>query len=135
MEEKEQSMEEILSSIRRILSTEDGGVQKEQTIELTPEMRVNASPSTENAKENAAESSTLVDEGVAQVSMKKLTQLAHVVSEETAEKAVPETSLEGLVRSILTPYLKEWLDANLPSLIERVVQKEVRRIADKVELS
>ena len=133
MEEKEQSMEEILSSIRRILSTEESGNSKEQTIELTPEMRVDAPVPAEKAKE--AEPSTLVDEGVAQVSMKKLTQLAQVVSEETAEKAAPETSLEGLVRSILTPYLKEWLDANLPSLIERVVQKEVRRIADKVELS
>ena len=133
MEEKEQSMEEILSSIRRILSTEESGNSKEQTIELTPEMRVDAPVPAEKTKE--VEPSTLVDEGVAQVSMKKLTQLAQVVSEETAEKAAPETSLEGLVRSILTPYLKEWLDANLPSLIERVVQKEVRRIADKVELS
>lgn len=130
MEQKEQSMEEILSSIRKILSTEDNGNGKEQTIELTPEMRVNESPDAKGEQATA-----LVDEGVAQVSMKKMTHLAQVVSEETAEKTVPETSLEGLVRSILAPYLKEWLDANLPALVERVVQKEVRRIADKVELS
>ena len=128
MEQKEQSMEEILSSIRKILSTEENGNVKEQTIELTPQMRVDETP-------RAEETSALVDEGVAQVSMKKMTHLAQVVSEETAEKTTPETSLEGLVRSILAPYLKEWLDANLPALVERVVQKEVRRIADKVELS
>ena len=128
MEQKEQSMEEILSSIRKILSTEGSGT--EQPIELTPQMRVGETVQAENT-----ESPTLVDEGVAQVSMKKMTHLAQVVSEETAEKVVPETSLEGLVRSILAPYLKEWLDANLPALVERVVQKEVRRIADKVELS
>ena len=128
MEQKEQSMEEILSSIRKILSTEENGNVKDQTIELTPQMRVDETP-------RAEETSALVDEGVAQVSMKKMTHLAQVVSEETAEKTTPETSLEGLVRSILAPYLKEWLDANLPALVERVVQKEVRRIADKVELS
>ena len=128
MEQKEQSMEEILSSIRKILSTEEGS--KEQPIELTPQMRVGETVQAENT-----ESPTLVDEGVAQVSMKKMTHLAQVVSEETAEKVVPETSLEGLVRSILAPYLKEWLDANLSALVERVVQKEVRLIADKVELS
>ena len=128
MEQKEQSMEEILSSIRKILSAEDGA---KQPIELTPEMRVGETSSVEKAEEAPA----LVDEGVAHVSMKKMTHLAQVVSEETAEKAAPETSLEGLVRSILSPYLKEWLDANLPALVERVVQKEVRRIADKVELS
>ena len=128
MEQKEQSMEEILSSIRKILSAEDGA--KQQPIELTPEMRVDEASSVEKA-----EAPALVDEGVAHVSMKKMTHLAQVVSEETAEKVAPETSLEGLVRSILSPYLKEWLDANLPALVERVVQKEVRRIADKVELS
>ena len=128
MEQKEQSMEEILSSIRKILSAEDGA--KQQPIELTPEMRVDEASSVEKA-----EAPALVDEGVAHVSMKKMTHLAQVVSEETAEKVVPETSLEGLVRSILAPYLKEWLDANLSALVERVVQKEVRRIADKVELS
>ena len=39
--------------------------------------------------------------------------------------------MEDFVRSIMAPYLKEWLDANLPDLVERVVQREVRRVVDK----
>ena len=42
-----------------------------------------------------------------------------------------ETSLEGLVREILRPMLAEWLDQNLPGMVERMVQKEISRIAGK----
>ena len=37
-------------------------------------------------------------------------------------------TLEDLVRDMLTPLLKDWLDANLPSLIERLVEREITRL-------
>lgn len=42
-----------------------------------------------------------------------------------------ETSLEGLVREMLRPMLAEWLDRNLPPLVERLVKAEIARIAGK----
>ena len=42
-----------------------------------------------------------------------------------------ETSLEALVREMLRPMLAEWLDANLPELVERLVTAEIARIAGK----
>lgn len=39
------------------------------------------------------------------------------------------TSLEALVGSLLRPMLKDWLDANLPAIVEAQVKKEVERIA------
>ncbi|MEN3973641.1 DUF2497 domain-containing protein [Emcibacter sp. SYSU 3D8] len=38
-------------------------------------------------------------------------------------------TLEGVVRAMLKPMLKEWLDANLPRLVEDIVQAEIRRLA------
>ena len=38
-------------------------------------------------------------------------------------------SLEGLMRDMLRPMLKEWLDENLPSLVERMVEKEIARVS------
>ncbi|HVJ51356.1 MAG TPA: DUF2497 domain-containing protein [Aliidongia sp.] len=38
-------------------------------------------------------------------------------------------TLEELVRDMLRPMLQEWLDANLPSVVERLVREEVERIA------
>jgi cell pole-organizing protein PopZ len=40
-------------------------------------------------------------------------------------------TLEGMVREMLRPMLKEWLDANLPDVVERVVSKEVARISGR----
>ena len=37
-------------------------------------------------------------------------------------------TLEGLVRDMLRPMLREWLDANLPDLVETLVAREIERI-------
>lgn len=42
-----------------------------------------------------------------------------------------ETSLEGLVREMLRPMLSEWLDRNLPAMVEKMVAAEIARIAGK----
>ena len=42
-----------------------------------------------------------------------------------------ETSLEGLAREMMRPMLAEWLDQNLPEMVERMVQSEISRIAGK----
>ena len=42
-----------------------------------------------------------------------------------------ETSLEGLTRELLRPMLAEWLDKNLPAMVEKLVQAEIARIAGK----
>jgi cell pole-organizing protein PopZ len=42
-----------------------------------------------------------------------------------------ETSLEGMVRDMLRPMLAEWLDANLPTMVDRLVAAEIARIARK----
>ena len=42
-----------------------------------------------------------------------------------------ETSLEGLTRELMRPMIAEWLDANLPGMVEEMVQAEIARIAGK----
>jgi uncharacterized protein len=37
--------------------------------------------------------------------------------------------IEGLMREMLRPMLKSWLDDNLPSLVERLVRAEIQRVA------
>jgi hypothetical protein len=38
-------------------------------------------------------------------------------------------TLEELVKDLLRPMLKDWLDRNLPSLVERLVAREIAKIA------
>lgn len=44
------------------------------------------------------------------------------------EGGMSQRSLEELTRELLRPMLAEWLDANLPPMVERLVQAEIRRI-------
>ena len=49
--------------------------------------------------------------------------LAHTVLVQNA------TTLEDLVREMLRPLLKTWLDDNLPGLVERLVRMEIERVS------
>ena len=40
-----------------------------------------------------------------------------------------DNTLEGLVRELLRPMIKEWLDANLATIVEQKVEAEVERIS------
>lgn len=41
------------------------------------------------------------------------------------------TTLESLMRSMLEPMLKQWLDANMPEIVERMAQAEIKRLTGK----
>jgi len=49
--------------------------------------------------------------------------LAHTVLVQNAR------TLEDLVREMLRPMLKSWLDDNLPNLVERIVKAEIERVS------
>ena len=38
-------------------------------------------------------------------------------------------TLEDLVREMLRPLLKSWLDDNLPGMVERIVKAEIERVS------
>jgi hypothetical protein len=40
-------------------------------------------------------------------------------------------TLEGMVREMLRPMLREWLDAQLPGIVESMVSKEIARISGR----
>lgn len=40
-----------------------------------------------------------------------------------------DNTIEGLVREMLKPMIKDWLDANLPKIVDQKVEAEVQRIA------
>jgi cell pole-organizing protein PopZ len=49
--------------------------------------------------------------------------LAHTVIGQNAR------TLEDLVREMLRPMLKSWLDDNLPNMVERIVRAEIERVS------
>jgi len=42
-----------------------------------------------------------------------------------------DKTLEALTKELLRPLMKEWLDANLPGMVERIVREEIERVVAK----
>jgi len=170
---QEPTMEEILASIRRIISEDDAPAETEA--QAAPEVVAEPEPApepfaaepeddvlelTETYEAPAAE--TIGDLEVAPIyepepepvpaSAPSVAFDDALVSEAAAAEAANAfaglaaagrpspaapldmpfdsgNTVEGMVRDMLRPMLKSWLDANLPTIVEREVRKEVERIA------
>ncbi|MGH7126206.1 MAG: DUF2497 domain-containing protein [Stellaceae bacterium] len=75
----------------------------------------------------------LVSDAAAAASIAALSQIHQLGPQsETRMSDIPlgegQRTIEDMVREMLRPLLKEWLDSNLPHLVERVVQEEVSRL-------
>jgi hypothetical protein len=75
----------------------------------------------------------LVSDAAAAASIAALSQINQIGSQsEKRMSDIPlgegQRTIEDMVRDMLRPLLKEWLDSNLPHLVERVVQEEVSRL-------
>jgi cell pole-organizing protein PopZ len=121
-DQPEQSMEDVLSSIKRIISADveaarrfpkSGGIAPAEADDDVLEL---GEPS---------KSEPLVSGKAAKASK---AALAAALAGVKVDPKADENTLDGLVREMLRPMLKEWLEANLPDLVERVVTREVARI-------
>ena len=77
------------------------------------------------------EAPVLTTESAARAMRESLAALA-MIAEPGAPPSIArtgETSLEGLTRELLRPMLAQWLDRNLPPIVERLVKAEIARIA------
>jgi cell pole-organizing protein PopZ len=148
----EPSMEEILASIRRIISEEEQPAS-EPVLDLTQH---------EPPAETLAAEDDIVFEAVEQVvaaaapapmpvAPARAPAAEAPVAPEPTILAPPTThaaagslaklagslriadtngqTVEGVVRELLKPMLKDWLDKNLPAIVESRVEAELERIA------
>lgn len=77
---------------------------------------------------------TVVSGQAAQISTDVLSELARAIMDRR-EMGLgdKDVTLEGMVREMLRPLLREWLDRNLPYLIERLVKKEIDLMVNRAE--
>jgi len=67
----------------------------------------------------------LVSEGVGVATAASFGDLANTL----LSRGDNATTVEELVQEMLRPLLRDWLDANLPVLVEKLVSEEIERIA------
>ena len=146
----EPSVEEILESIKKVIARDNraeaaqGRVRREaapaaarggDVLDLSEVaaqiLASDPAPATETAEAEAE--APLLPETTAASMRDSLAALA-MLSEPGAQPQIVrsgETSLEGLVREMLRPMLAEWLDRNLPPMVEKLVAAEIARIVGK----
>jgi cell pole-organizing protein PopZ len=90
-----------------------------------PEDRGEPTPPRETAKTARADQSQILSNAPAQSVQSAFSRLA----ESVVARAVNELSLEELTAELLRPLLKQWLDENLPAMVERLVREEIERVA------
>ncbi len=150
----EPSMEDILSSIKRIISEdsdatlsnprvkravglspmarlEAADTPDESVLELTDPVAVEpppvaARPAPREAPPAPVPAPTLVSTTTAEASRSSLAALSALI---VKPEITGGDTLEGLVREMLRPMLAEWLDAKLPEIVERQVAQEIARIS------
>jgi cell pole-organizing protein PopZ len=134
---REPSMEDILASIKKVIAEE-----KELRAAAGPVEAVENAPLPEDssAEEDILEldeplappvdlGPPLVDDSVAGRSRDALDQLSTIASSVPAQPQV--NPLEDMVREMLRPMLKQWLDDNLPKIVQDHVKREITRITGR----
>jgi len=153
----EPSMEEILESIKKVIARDSRAAAFSPRRDADERQGLAAA---DNGAENGAEANTddvldlgaigrlveqadeaghkadgpaLIGPSTANSISEALAALAVMAEPRAAPQIVRsgETSLEGLVRELLRPALAQWLDKNLPAMVERLVASEIARIAGK----
>jgi uncharacterized protein len=81
-------------------------------------------------------SDNLISEEAASAAASALSNLASTVQIENVTASIPGIAggrtVEELVEDAVRPFLKEWLDQNLPTIVDRLVQKEIEKISKRV---
>ena len=141
---REPSMEEILASIKKVIAEE-----KEMRTAIQPVQAVADEPLPEDSAYDSGQDSgdedvleldeplapptdlgpPLIDEQVAGHSRQSLDQLSTVAASVPAPPTV--NPLEQMVRDMLKPILKQWLDEHLPQVVDEHVKREISRITGR----
>lgn len=142
--ESEPSMDEILASIRQIISgdnQEEAKPDNRQADNTIIELVDAISDEEEQQSLDALETFKMSDDEDTLVSQSAFSETAQVFQELSAfaqslpkeadareNRATNEKTVEALLRELLKPLLREWLDANLSKVVKLVVQEQVEKV-------
>jgi uncharacterized protein len=134
---REPSMEDILASIKKVIAEEKELRTTVQPVDSVEDDEPEASDSDVDVLELDQPLAPpmdlgppLVDEELAGQSRQALEQLQTVAATVPAQPA-GANPLEEIIRGMLRPMLKQWLDEHLPQMVDEHVKREISRITGR----
>lgn len=85
-------------------------------------------------KQQPSDDDVLMSRPTIEAAAHSLSGLRDFAAEQKGDLGNGTLTIEAIVRESVKPYLKEWLDAHLPEIVERIVKKEVAYIMDRMNL-
>jgi cell pole-organizing protein PopZ len=79
----------------------------------------------------------LLSDAAASAATGAFAKLSHAFQRTPVEESIADgdgRSIEQFVEDIIRPMLRDWLDEKLPPIVERLVEKEIHKIARRAEL-
>jgi cell pole-organizing protein PopZ len=131
--QQDPSMEEILASIKRVIAEDGRAVASTAAARPARRIaRVPEPPADEDVlelDEPVTEGPSLLSEDAAAASSKRLASLSAL--RQRGESPPDPGALEAVVREMLKPMLKDWLDQRLPEIVEDLVTREIARLTGR----
>ncbi len=121
-------MEEILASIKRVIA-EDSRAAPPRNRRAAPPEPVAAEEDILELEDPVSDETGLLSSDAAAVSRERLASLSAL--RHRGEGPVDSSPLEAVVREMLRPMLKTWLDEHLPEIVEQLVTREIARITGR----
>lgn len=83
----------------------------------------------------AESGSSLIGEPARAAATGSLASLVHAVDQAKGGAALGDANrtIEDLVKEVMRPMIREWLDENLPGIVDRLVRREVERLSRTAE--
>ena len=134
---REPSMEDILSSIRRVIARDEAPGAREQRPVAESEDVLDLDDAESDDAPAPAPAIPTEEELVSAASADAARQSLEALTAAVAPAAAPAPvatggrTMEDVVLEALRPMLKDWLDTNLPGMVEAMVAKEISRITGK----
>ena len=125
--QQDPSMEEILASIKRVIREDARPVAQPRRSKRGEPPSASDDDVLELSGPIDEPGPTLMSDNTAAASRQSLAALSSM--RETA--AADQGALEAVVRDMLRPMLKDWLDENLPLMVEELVTREIARITGR----
>jgi cell pole-organizing protein PopZ len=128
--QQDPSMEEILASIKRVIAEDSRvpGVAARARRGVPAEPPPASEEDVLELDDPVPENPGLMSSDAAAASRERLAALSALRQREIPADTGP---LEAVVREMLKPMLKEWLDEHLPAIVEQLVTREIARITGR----
>jgi cell pole-organizing protein PopZ len=133
-DENDYKLEDILSSIRGIINNQehlDDKMSKKAQVNTDDEAILELISLAESESSSSADEADIL---LSQDALRKAEVQFKRFSESIVDEKLYEDSsdfLDDKVSHIMRPLIKDWLDNNLPRMVERVVSNEIKRIIPK----